>query len=103
MKRLKARLEGSGSYEDPFRVNLPTYVLDGEPDIGRRWAWVQVPDDEVDDEGQISQKRIREKYREGWRKFDASTVKPIDLGEFGVMPQPSLTERVKRFLRSVGK
>ena len=95
MRRVKVRLTGSGTGKDPFRVNLPTYVIDAPPDYGRRWAWVLVPDDEVTPDGRISQARIRKKYREGWDKFDAETVKPIDLGSLGPGFRPSLLQRIR--------
>jgi len=100
MRRVKVMLVGSGTPGDPWRVDLPTYVMDGEPDYERRCAWILVPPDEADEEGCIDQKRIRAKYKEGWAKFDAETVRPIDLGTLGVL-KPSRLQRTGWFLKKL--
>jgi len=81
MKRIKVKLSGKGTRDDPWRVNLPTYVMavdydvEGNPidtmNTKNKTCDVLVPDDEVDAEGKIDEKRIREKYKEGWSKFKA--------------------------------
>jgi len=96
MKRIKVKLVGKGTYHDPIRVNLPTYVMDVERDAegnpiltedgspvaqdlkGKTSCWVLVPDDEVDEEGRLDEKRIREKYKEGWSKFRREDVEAME-------------------------
>jgi len=95
MKRVKVRLVGTGTELDPYRVNLPTYMLDvkrdpeGKPilvdelpepavDYEARTAWVLVPDDEVDPNGRLNEKRIREKYREHWANFRREEVEVLE-------------------------
>ena len=99
VKRIKVKLIGTGAPNDNYRVNLPTYIMDGEPDYELGWAWVLVPDDEVDKDGRsISEKRIRKKYREGWADFKAASVKPPPPPP-PPPPKPSMVEKIKRFLR----
>jgi len=92
MKRIKVKLIGKGTYFNPFRVALPTYVLDVKRDAegnplltedgfpvgqdlkGKTSCWVLVPDDEVDEEGRLDEERIRTKYKEGWSKFKREDV-----------------------------
>ena len=97
VKRIKVKLIGKGTEDDPFTVNLPAWIMDREPDYYNRWAWVLVPDDEVDEKGRINERRIREKYREGWAKFDAESVKPPPPAP----PKPSRIERIKGFFKRV--
>jgi len=85
MKRVKVRLIGTGTRDDPFRVNLPTSIIDCKRDADGNPIWINeaegiaessidwktmtcyvlVPDDEVDEKGRLNEKRIREKYKEG--------------------------------------
>lgn len=97
MKRIKVKLIGSGKPHDPFRVDLPTYVIDcardaeGNPvfvdkthgiikdgvDYEQCTCYVLVPDDEADEVAgkvKLKQKRIKEKYKEHWSKFEAEDV-----------------------------
>lgn len=97
MKRIKVKLIGKGTKNDPFRVNLPTFMNDckrdskGKPvwideiqgiaadsvDYGRRTCYVLVPDDEAEEEMgkmRLNEKRIREKYRENWSQFKKEDV-----------------------------
>lgn len=99
VKRIKVKLAGSGTLDDPFRVDLPTWTMDGEPDYELGWAWVLVPDDEVAKDGRsINEKRIREKYREGWATFKAESVKPPPPPP-PPPPKPSLLDRIKGFFK----
>jgi len=90
--RVRVRLLGTGTFEDPFRVSLPTYVLDvirdeeGNPiydeegytspaiDYTKRVAYVLLPDDEVDEEGRLDEKLIRKKYGGRWSTFRREEV-----------------------------
>jgi len=90
--RVKVKVIGSGTLDDPYRVNLPTYIIDvqrdadGNPiltedgtpkiqDLTRISAcWVLIPDDEVDELGRIDEKRIREKYGGKWADFRREEV-----------------------------
>jgi len=73
MKMVKVKLIGSGTMDDPFRVNLPTFVL-VDADYLRLEATVLVPEDEVDDKGCLNEVAIRRKYKEGWSRFRAADV-----------------------------
>ena len=74
MKRIKVKMIGSGTDDDPYRVDLPTWQgVDFDTDKGKKppdaFAIVEVPDDEVDEKGKINRKRIREKYKGSkWEK-----------------------------------
>jgi len=73
MKRIKAKVIGKGTCEDPYRVNLPTYIMIG--DIAKdKTVLVDVPADEVDEKGKLNEKLIREKYPQNWSKFNAKDV-----------------------------
>jgi len=92
MKRIKVKLKGKGTYLVPFRVELPTFVIDcqrdadGQPiltsdgfqldsvDYKKMTCYVLVPDDEVSPDGHLDEKRIRVKYKEGWSEFKAEDV-----------------------------
>lgn len=97
MKRIKVKLIGKGTRLNPFRVNLPTWIIDcerdskGTPiwidenqgitkdsvDYKRHVCWVLVPDDEAEEEMgkmRLNEKRIREKYRENWSQFKKEDV-----------------------------
>jgi len=81
MKRIKCRLTGRGTFDNPFRINLPTYEISldeteaPEIDYLKREAYVLVPDDEVDpDTLKLKEKYIREKYGGRWKKFKADEV-----------------------------
>jgi len=63
--RVKVRLIGEGTEENPYRVPLPTYQII-EIDYERGRAVILIPDDEVK-EGRVDRERIREKYREWYR------------------------------------
>jgi len=73
MKKVKVRLIGSGTEDDPYRVPLPTYQM-VEVDYSLMIAVVLIPDDEVK-KGRVDRGRIKEKYREWYRanreEFDA--------------------------------
>jgi len=78
-KRVKVKVIGSGTEDDPYRVDLPNWeleVVDLKPQIDykARIAWVLIPDDEVDEEGRINEKRIREKYPGRWKRFRREDV-----------------------------
>jgi len=81
MRKIKCRLIGKGTEEEPYRINLPTYQVslneEGIPEIDykKREANVLVPDDEVDpDTLKLKEKYIREKYGGRWKKFKADEV-----------------------------
>jgi len=68
MKRLKVKVIGSGTPDDPYRVDLPTYTMvECDTDKGKKppnaFAIVEVPDDEVDEKGKINRLRLKEKYK----------------------------------------
>jgi len=71
MARIKVKVVGSGKPEDPFRVNLPTYVLIG--DVAEdKTAEVEIPDDECKD-GKPDKAKIRAKYK-GQPRWDREDV-----------------------------
>jgi len=80
MTRLKAKVVGSGSREDPFRVNLPTYTMvpgteeyaDAEKKVLKA-VDVEVPADEVDAQGRPDKAKIRAKYK-GQPRWDHDKV-----------------------------
>lgn len=77
MKRIKVKLVGKGTEEEPFTVNLPTWTMDGDADYIKKECYVLMNDDETEEkEGKtrINQQRIREKYKKNWSKFKASDV-----------------------------
>lgn len=79
MKEITVKITGSGTQEDRYRVNLPTYKII-DMDIGKRQAKILVPDDEVDEvvgndknkKLMLSKDKIRQKYR--GQKWDRSDV-----------------------------
>jgi len=81
MKRIKCRLIGEGTEDNPYRVNLPTYTVSldemkyPEIDYTEKVAYVLVPDDEVDpDTLKLKEKYIRKKYGGRWKDFKADEV-----------------------------
>jgi len=77
-KRFKAI--GTGTQEDPFRINLPTYtMIPGTEKMGgpeKRQlisAEIEFPDDEADEKGYPSLTKIRKKYK-GNPKWDREDV-----------------------------
>jgi len=77
MKRIKVKLVGKGTEDEPFTVNLPTWQMDGEADYKNKKCYVFINDDETEEkEGKtkINQQRIRTKYKKNWSKFNASDV-----------------------------
>lgn len=85
MKRIKVKLKGKGTRLDPFRVNLPTYTMDGKRDaqgnleLGEdglpldsvdykaKTCYVMLPNDEaieVSGKWKIHKKGIRKKYKD---------------------------------------
>lgn len=86
--QVTVKVSGSGTAEAPFHVDLPTYSMvpgtEKYSDPGHKVlvaVEVKVPADEVDDKGNLKEKHIRKKYREGWTRFKASRVKPRSRGE----------------------
>ena len=83
MTRLKVRMIGSGTLDDPYRVNLPAYQgLEFDTDKGKKppnaWAIVEVPDDEVDEKGKLNRAAIKRKYKgQKWEKH----IDEVDEGE----------------------
>lgn len=73
MKKITAKFIGSGTVADPFRVDLPTYRMVGNPDHSQKKVEIEVPDDEVDETGKLDKNKIRAKYR-GQPKWDKPTV-----------------------------
>jgi len=64
MKRIKVKIIGDGTQGNPFRANLPTYIMD-TVDYDKLEAYVFVLDDEteeIDGKVQLNVKRIKEKY-----------------------------------------
>lgn len=74
MKRVKVKIVGKGTDDDPFNVDLPTWCMIGEVDHNKKECEVYVPDDEVLPTGKLNQAKIREKYKENWSNFNASNV-----------------------------
>lgn len=50
--RIRMRLDGSGTRDDPFSVNLPTYTI-VTIDAGRRIAIVDVPDADLPGDARV--------------------------------------------------
>lgn len=81
MKRIKVKLVGKGTEEEPFTVNLPTWTMDGDADYEKKHCYIFINDDETEEiEGKtkINQQRIRTKYKKNWSKFNASDVELIE-------------------------
>ena len=74
MKKVKVRLTGKGTEEEPYTVNLPTWTMKGDPDYVTKECEVYLPEDEVLPNGKINQARIRAKYKKNWSSFNASNV-----------------------------
>lgn len=76
MKEITGKIAGSGTREDRYIVNLPTYKII-DMDIEKGQAKILVPDDEteIDNNGNsiLSKNKIRQKYR-GQQKWDHSAV-----------------------------
>jgi len=71
MKRIRVKMVGSGTKDDPYRVDLPNYIIvKADTDRGIRppnaYAVVIVPDDELTPGGRISRAKIKKKYRGFW-------------------------------------
>jgi len=69
MVRVKVKVIGKGTEKDPYRVNLPTYVMIPGTEVygGPKGQTllrveVEVPDDECTD-GKLDKVKIRTKYR----------------------------------------
>jgi len=100
--KLRVRVIGSGTPEDPYRVNLPTFTMvpsswqplipgkvdkdgvlstqpDGKPVVltpaekAQLTCEVIVPGDEVDDKGQLDKAKIRAKYK-GQTRWDRDDI-----------------------------
>ena len=72
MKEVTVNIIGTGkTFEDRYRVNLPTYRFINI-DTEKRQARILVPDDEADENGKLSKDKIRQKYR--GQKWDNPTV-----------------------------
>lgn len=75
MKRIKVKLIGKGTEDDPFTVDLPTWTMDGNPDYQKKTCYVFINDDEAEPgKHKINQQKIRTKYKKSWGKFNASDV-----------------------------
>jgi hypothetical protein len=74
MTKITVKLIGSGTPDDPYRVNLPSYSMFGEPDYAAKTCVVEVPDDELDEsKKRPDRQKLREKYR-GQSKWDRADV-----------------------------
>lgn len=80
MKRIKVKVVGSGTPEDPFRVDLPTYhMIPGTEEYAGvdkkvlKSVEVDIPADECDDKGRLSKEKIRAKYK-GQPRWDREDV-----------------------------
>ncbi len=74
MAKITAKIIGSGTAEDPFRVNLPTYSMVDEPDYIGKTVKIEVPDDELTaDKTRPDSQKLREKYR-GQPAWDRANV-----------------------------
>jgi len=78
--KLKVKVIGSGTQEDPFRVDLPTYQMipgteeyDAADKKVLKKVEVLVPADECDESGQLSAKKIRTKYK-GQHRWDHKDI-----------------------------
>jgi len=81
MAKLKVKVSGKGTSDDPFRVDLPAYTMvagtEEYADKARKIlksVVVEIPDDEVDDKGKPSLEKIRRKYK-GQPKWDRPDLK----------------------------
>ena len=67
-KKLKVKMVGSGTDEDPYTIDLPTWQgVEFDTDKGVKppaaKAVVLVPEDECDDKGKINREKIKVKYK----------------------------------------
>lgn len=76
-----AKVIGSGTVDDPYRVDLPTYNLirelnrrsDGTFPPGGGRVMISVPDDCCDDKGKLDKTKIRKLYRGSrWDRSDVT-------------------------------
>ena len=74
MKKVKVKMIGKGTEEDPFTVDLPTWQMVGDCDYNTMECEVEIPNDEVDLNGKIDQNKIRSKYKKNWSNFNAANV-----------------------------
>jgi len=106
MARFRARVIGSGSAEDPYRVDLPNYQMVEPlalppglpPKDPKRRVFVEIPDDELNG-GRPSKAKIRQKYRgqPAWDRPDVcDDIEPPEEEE----RKPSLFQRIRSFISS---
>jgi len=81
MAKIRVKVSGKGTDADPFRVDLPTYLMvagsEEYADKARKVlksVEVLIPDDECDDRGKPSLEKIRHKYR-GQPRWDRPDLK----------------------------
>jgi hypothetical protein len=74
MAQINAKLIGTGTPNDPFRVNLPNYNMIGEPNYTTKKVDIKVPDDELtSDKTRPDVQKIRNKYK-GQTAWDRANV-----------------------------
>jgi len=81
MPKIRVKVTGKGTPDDPVRVDLPTYAMiagsEEYADKARKIlksVEVLIPDDEVDERGRPSLEKIRRKYR-GQPAWDRADLK----------------------------
>jgi len=88
MAKVRVKVMGSGTEQDPWRPDLPTWVMVPGSEVYSDKAKkvlesveVLVPDDECDEKGQLSLEKIRAKYR-GQPHWDrADLLKGLEVRE----------------------
>jgi len=81
--RFRVKMVGSGTKEDPYTVDLPTWNgIEFDTDKGKKppaaKAIVEVPDDECDEKGNLDKEKIKRKYKgQKWEKH----IDEVDQGE----------------------
>ena len=117
MVKVRVKVTGTGTRDDPFRVDLPTYIMiPGSEEYDTKdperlvSVTVDIPADECDGDGRPSPKKIRRKYREQPRWDHNGVAKdvlappgkgePIQvIAEAPTGPEPAAPQKKSRWTR----
>jgi len=85
MRKIRVKMIGSGTPDDPYRVDLPNYrIIEADTDRGIRppkaYAIIEVPNDELTPSGRISRATLKKKYKGSrWERHEPKigSEKPV--------------------------